>query len=275
MCLPAAGRSAQRHQGRIEIKFYNLAGKIHGHLCRDDRMSRISDDEIAVLPVVGALAQIPAVNANREDGFLTPVTTREVNIFGVGDFARAPRLLVHPAIEVGKQLLDLFRAAVIHDEPKAVALITSPFLHAPGNVLAIGRIARSKVAAGAGGDFFGLCAGDWIARVVEEAEGEDVHVGRKRGVVDLLLLECNLFAVRGKIPAVWLAQRKRWNVVGIAWVEVAEGAVVSGSEKEVTAFVACKCVPVAIEQGGEDLRLHFRLFLGVVAFFVAGVLVRA
>src|ERR1035441_10016916 len=61
---------------------------------------------------------------------------------------RRPGEGTDPSIEVFRQIPLLSRLAVVQHQPKAVALVSRTLLDAVGDVLAIGRIERSRVASG-------------------------------------------------------------------------------------------------------------------------------
>src|SRR5258708_11131827 len=64
-------------------------------------------------------------------------------------------------IEVLSQISDLSGLAVINHEAKAVTLVSSALLHAPGNPFTIRRIERCGVTAWACTDLFRCAAGSW------------------------------------------------------------------------------------------------------------------
>src|SRR5260221_2308897 len=64
-------------------------------------------------------------------------------------------------IEVLSQISDLSGLAVINHQLKAVTLVSSALLHAPGNPFTIRRIERCGVTAWARTDLFQRAAGSW------------------------------------------------------------------------------------------------------------------
>ena len=135
-----------------------------------------------------------------------------------------------------------------------IRLIAVACLRAPREPLAVGRVLRAVVAAGAGGDLHGFRAG------LVELEGEDVVVGGLAGLrEDAGLGEADLEVgdvgdlVRVGSPGVAerAAEGEGWRLGvadGGARREVAEVVAVGVDDGDVAAAFAGEVVPVAIEE---------------------------
>src|SRR5208282_48319 len=92
----------------------------------------------------------------------------------------------HPAVEHVRQILLLARLAVVQHQAEAVALVSRTLLGAVGDVLAIGRIERSRVAGR-------IVGGDVLCRPSADRDDPEIVVGGGgfdlvvvRGVANLL-----------------------------------------------------------------------------------------
>jgi len=185
----------------------------------------------------------------------------------------------HPMIEISRHILFLPRLAVVQHQPEAVALVSRTLLGAVGDVLAIGRIERSRVAGGmVGGDVLGRSA---IYRddpeIVVRGRGFDLVV--IRGVANLLPV--------GREGVVVLSAEREYGRVVVAGGEVQRGSIDqtgnccwinlgrSFDYENVAALSSLVGVPMPIEQSVEDDGFDFRFFgffrlLGVAGFFCGG-----
>src|ERR1700722_11301 len=116
----------------------------------------------------------------------------KVNSFRIS----SPNIRTHPTIEILREILLLFRLAVVQHQAEAVALVSRTLLGAVGDVAAIGRIERRRVAGGSvGAAVLGLgqnLAGRGVRRSVNRDDTQSVVGGSGlvlvmiRGVANLV-----------------------------------------------------------------------------------------
>ena len=205
------------------------------------------------------------------------VDRRFAGFFGskINDFrTRIPGDRAHPAIKVRCQTLLLPRLPVKQHQPKAVAFVSRTLLGAVGDVLAIGRIERSRVAGGiVGGDVLGL---DRSGRTSIHRNDPQIVIGGSS--FDLVVIRgvANLLPVGRESVVVLPAQREHRSIV-ITRREIAGkgdrgGALRLGStirqfvsrrrsrdDENVAALAHFEGVPMAIQKPVEDQRLNFGL----------------
>src|ERR1700722_13330957 len=118
-------------------------------------------------------------------------------------------------IEVLRQVLLLAGLAVIQHQAEAVALVSRTLLGAIGDVLAVGRIERGRVAGG-------IVGGDVLCRSAADRDNPEIVIGRGGFVLIVIRGVTNLLAVRREGIVVLAAERDGGDAVG-AGVEVAGG----------------------------------------------------
>ena len=179
----------------------------------------------------------------------------------------------------------LTRLAVVQHQAEAVALVSRALLGAVGDVLAIGRIERRRVAGGiVGGDVFRL-DGRGARRSIHRDDPEIVVGGCG---FDLVVVRgvANLLPV-GREGVVVLSTKREHGCVVVAGGEVQRGSIDQTGNcgwislgrsfdcENVAALSSLVGVPMPIEQSVEDDGFDFRFFgffrlLGVAGFFCGG-----
>src|ERR1700692_1535694 len=125
-------------------------------------------------------------------------------------------------IEALCQTLLLSGLAVVQHQPEAVALVSRTLLGAVGDVVAIGRIERRRVAGGiVGGDVFGF--GQNLSRRVARShtDRDDPEIVVRGGGFILVMVRgiANFLAV-GREGVVVLSPQREYGRVGVAGREV-------------------------------------------------------
>src|ERR1700722_7034657 len=116
-------------------------------------------------------------------------------------------------IEVLRQVLLLAGLAVIQHQAEAVALVSRTLLGAIGDVLAVGRIERGRVAGG-------IVGGVFFCRPPADRDNPEIVIGRGGFVLIVIRGVTNLLAVRREGIVVLAAEREYRRVV-VARREVA------------------------------------------------------
>src|SRR5208283_2654396 len=152
------------------------------------------------------------VKPNAIDWSLTLMLGGEVYLLGI----RSPDKRTDPSVEVFRQILLLSRLPVVQHQAEAVALVSRTLLGAVGDVLAIGRIERSRVAGGiVGGDVLRL--GQHIGRsgVRGPIDWDDPEIVVGGRGFDLVVVRgvANLLPVGREGVVILPAQRERRRIV--------------------------------------------------------------
>ena len=126
-------------------------------------------------------------------------------------------------IQVLCQILLLARLPVVQHQPEAVALVSRTLLGAVGDVAAIGRIERRRVAGGiVGGDVLGLrqnLRGRGARRSIDR-DNPQIVVGRSRRILVVIRGVANLLPVGREGIVILPAERKNRRII-VAGCEVA------------------------------------------------------
>ena len=177
-----------------------------------------------------------------------------------GDHAMASTLRSKDGSDLGR----LTRRAVVAHQPPAIGLHARLRLRVEGDPLAVGRIGRRAVEAGAGRDLLRRCSsvcgnGEDVAvrarrfhRIDDGREGDLFPVGRERDRVRAFALQ------------------RRHVVVG-AGRQILRRSAVDGDDEQVSALAVSPLRPVAVEQGLGDVRLDLAVLGRLRALRVAGV----
>src|SRR5271166_487766 len=141
---------------------------------------------------------------------LTVIFGGQINFVSSGPAKRS-----HPTIEILRKILLLARLAVVEHEAEAVALVSRTLLGAVGDVAAIGRIERRRVASGiVGGDVLGWPSAD--------RDDPQIVVGRSRRILVVIRGVANLLPVRREGIVILPAEREHRRIV-VAGRQVAGG----------------------------------------------------
>src|SRR5208283_228006 len=167
-----------------------------------------------VRPIAHVATYVLRVKPNAIYGSLTLMLGGEVDLSGI----RSPDKGTDPSVKIFRKILFLPRLAVVEHQAKAVALVSRTLLGAVGDVLAIGRVERSRVAGGiVGGDV--LCL-DRSGRSSIHRDDPEIVVGG--GGFDLVVIRgvANLLPVGREGVVILPAQRERRRIV-VAGREIA------------------------------------------------------
>ena len=142
--------------------------------------------------------------------------------------------------------------SVIQHQPEAVGFESRPLLGAVGDVAAIGRIERRRVAGGiVGGDVFG--------RASRDRDDPQIVVGGSSRILVVIRGVANLLPIGREGVVVLPAEREDRSVVvtrgKINWESPDAGRELRSSYKDVSPFALVVGVPMPIEQLRENLRL--------------------
>ena len=205
------------------------------------------------------ICSAPPAERYQLDGLLAAVQRGEEQPGGIV----LPGEAVDPAVQGFGEVGDLAGLPFEHQQAPAVAFVTGAELRAPGQVLAVGRIARAGIGAGGRGDLDRIAAFDGHHVQIRIGAGGRHGVGI-HGVADFL-------AVGRNVVIVGAAERKRRNVDG-ARGQVPGRSAGHGDREQVAAPAGLPARPMAVEQFGVDARLHWTGLLGVEVLLVAGVI---
>src|ERR1035441_9796687 len=143
----------------------------------------------------------------------------EIKLGGI----RCPDEASDPVVKILREIFLLPRLAVVQHQPEAIALVSRTLLGAVGDVLAIGRIERRRVAGGiVGGDVLRLDGRDARRSIIHiQRDDPEIVVGGGRGF-DLVVVRgvANLLPVWREGVVVLPAERELGRVV-VAGREVA------------------------------------------------------
>src|ERR1019366_7330612 len=165
-------------------------------------------------------------------------------------------------IEILRHILLLACLAVVEHQPEAVALVSRTMLGAVGDVLAIGRIERRRIAGG-------IVGGDVLCRSPVHRNDPEIVVGG-RGF-DLVVVRgvANLLPVGREGVVVLPAKREHGRVVvprrevrryqNPAIDNYAPAAIRDANRKDMASLTFLVNIPMTVEQPLENQRLHFRL----------------
>src|ERR1035437_3316990 len=155
-------------------------------------------------------------------------------------------------IETLRYIILRARLAVVEHQSEAGALVSRTLLGAVGDVAAIGRIERCRVAGGiVGGNVLGLASADW--------DYPQVVVGGSRRILVMIRRVANLLPVRREGVVILPAEREHRRVVVAgreiervivnmrAAIVLNESGAFSRNHEQVAALPLLVCVPVAIE----------------------------
>src|SRR5579864_3971523 len=142
----------------VRSGFVDLAWKRDRHSREDDSFSvlrynyvivvSVSYDDFSIKAVGFGIAIDSncliegAVNRERDDGRVVLPLMRKIDSLRI----RRPHERANPRVELFRQILLLPRLAVVQHQLEAVALVSRTLLGAVGDVAAIGRIERRRVA---------------------------------------------------------------------------------------------------------------------------------
>src|SRR5208282_1089628 len=155
-----------------------------------------------VRPIAHVATYVLRVKPNAIYGSRTLMLGGEVDLSGI----RSPDKGTDPSVKIFRKILFLPRLAVVEHQPKAVALVSRTLLGAVGDVLAIGRIERSRVAAG-------IVGRDVLGRSSIHRNDPEVIIGRSS--FDLVVVRgiANLLPIRRKSVVILPAQRELRRIV--------------------------------------------------------------
>src|ERR1035437_771675 len=189
----------------------------------------------------------------------------EIKLGGI----RCPDEASDPVVKILREIFLLPRLAVVQHQPEAIALVSRTLLGAVGDVLAIGRIERRRVAGGiVGGDVLRLDGRDARRSIIHRDDPQIVFGGRRPALVGIRGV-ANLLPVGRESVVVLPAERELRSIVvagreiaGCARWTAGGGCPYAGigrNHENVAALAGLVRVPVAIQQAVKDERLDFRI----------------
>src|SRR5579862_4821138 len=140
--------------------------------------------------------------SDRLDRRCTLIFSNEIEAGGI----RSPRIGSDPMVEALRQVLLLAGLPVVKHEAEAVALVSRTLLGAVGDVAAIGRIERRRVA----GEIVG---GDVLRRASGDRNDPQIIVGGSGWILVVIRGVANLLSVGRKGIVVLSAERERGSIV--------------------------------------------------------------
>ena len=126
---------------------------------------------------------------------------------------RRPDIGAYPTVNILYQIFLLACLAVVEHQPEAVALVSRTLLGAVGDVAAIGRIERRRVAGG-------IVGGDVLGRASDDRDDPQIVVGGSRRILVVIRGVANLLPV-GREGVIVLPAEREDGCVVVAGSEVA------------------------------------------------------
>src|ERR1035437_4525674 len=204
----------------------------------------------------------------------------EIKLGGI----RCPDEASDPVVKILREIFLLPRLAVVQPQPEAIALVSRTLLGAVGDVAAIGRIERRRVAGGiVGGDVlgFGQNLSGRVARSHTDRDDPQIVVGGSCRILVVIRGVANLLPVGREGVVVLPAEREDGRVVVARseiervlvdmWAAIVldEFGALRRNHEQVSEFPFFKCVPVPIEQMINNHRLDLRLLSFLQSLLVA------
>ncbi len=177
-----------------------------------------------------------------------------------------PDEAVHPPVDVVGQVGDLPGGAFEHHQLPAVALVTGARLSPPGEIPAVGRIARCGIGARTAGDLHRLLR----LGAATHGQHEQVGIGADGGHRIEIHGVAKLRAVGRNIVIVGAPERKRRHLA-VPRRQIAHRSAACGHHQQMAAAPRGPGGPVPVEQLRVNARFHRIGAVDVEALLVAGV----